>query len=96
MRRINRLRGDDRHHMFQKIFTQPAYLPRIQLAVPVDCDVFLGQFCLQITPDRLLLNLQRGDCLADGGKLLRRREAVDGDLLDLAAHLTGEPGNADH
>jgi len=67
-----------------------------QLLVGDDMDALDREQALQVSPGILLDRFEFENFLVDRRKLGRWCQAVDRDLLDLAAHLPGKAGDADH
>ena len=96
MRGIDRLRRDHRQDVVEEVSLQPALGRGVDPLVSGEMDALGGEQAAQVRQDPLLRILELAHLGVDRGELLRRRLAVDRDVADAAAHLPGEPGDADH
>jgi hypothetical protein len=96
VRRIDRLRGDHRQHVFVEPVAQPLAVGARKAATIDDMDAFAGQFVGDLH-QRIVLGIdETGGGIAHHRQLLGRGLAVVGDFLDPAAHLPGDAGGAHH
>ena len=96
MCRIERLRGNDRHDMIEEITAQPLVGCIVDPLLAFDMHAFGFQHGAQRFERLLLLGFELSHPFLDGGKLLARRAPVDRCLRHAAAHLPGQPCDADH
>lgn len=96
MGRIDRLRRDDRQDVLDKVFAQPARCTAFKaLCAPQRNHAFRRQQRAQLAPRDLLPCAKVLRCIVDCSKLLRRRQAIDRGLIDLATHLPCKSGGTD-
>lgn len=95
MRGIDRLGGDDRHDMFEEIILEPSLPLGFELFLANDAYAGFGQQISEVSPGFLLPPHKLQHFFVDFGQLLRRRPAIDGNLLDLTAQLACQTGDPD-
>ena len=96
MRRIERLRGDDRQQLFGVKARQFGTFVAGDLEQFEHANRMIAQRHVQLAPQRLLIGHQRIGARGDQRQLLRRGETVDRAILDAAQLLALESRDANH
>ncbi len=96
MRRIERLRRQHGQHLLAEMRLQPLRCPRIDAVVGQDMKILFRQLATQRLPYDLLAAHQRVGALTERCELLRGRQTIGGELLDIVELLPAQARNADH